>query len=115
MCGPQSTCGDGIVDGGEQCDDGNTQDGDGCSSSCALEQNCGDGVVNPGEECDDGNWDDGDGCSSNCTIETGSTCIQDADDACTAGNAGPNTTGQPCDPGNQACWSDCFTYAVGQC
>ncbi len=33
-------CGDQVVDGirGEQCDDGNGIDGDGCSSSCALEQ-----------------------------------------------------------------------------
>jgi len=27
-------CGDGILDGGELCDDGNTRDGDGCSSTC---------------------------------------------------------------------------------
>ncbi|MCK6589467.1 MAG: DUF4215 domain-containing protein [Polyangiaceae bacterium] len=27
-------CGDGIVDGGEFCDDGNTEDGDGCPSDC---------------------------------------------------------------------------------
>ena len=27
-------CGDGILDGGEVCDDGNTIDGDGCSSNC---------------------------------------------------------------------------------
>jgi cysteine-rich repeat protein len=31
------TCGDGIVDCGEECDDGNTIDGDGCSSECRLE------------------------------------------------------------------------------
>lgn len=30
-------CGDGVVDGAEACDDGNTQSYDGCSSSCALE------------------------------------------------------------------------------
>ncbi len=30
-------CGDGDIDIGEQCDDGNTTDGDGCSSTCALE------------------------------------------------------------------------------
>jgi cysteine-rich repeat protein len=28
------TCGDGILDGGEVCDDGNTSNGDGCSSDC---------------------------------------------------------------------------------
>ncbi len=27
-------CGDGILDGGEVCDDGNTNSGDGCSSNC---------------------------------------------------------------------------------
>lgn len=33
---PTGTCGNGIVEGGEQCDDGNTVDGDGCSSICIL-------------------------------------------------------------------------------
>jgi len=27
-------CGDGVIDAGEFCDDGNTADGDGCSSTC---------------------------------------------------------------------------------
>jgi MYXO-CTERM domain-containing protein len=31
------TCGNGTVDPGEQCDDGNTTDGDGCSSTCQDE------------------------------------------------------------------------------
>ena len=30
-------CGDGVVGGGEACDDGNTVDGDGCSASCEDE------------------------------------------------------------------------------
>jgi len=30
-------CGDGVVDGSEQCDDGNTTSGDGCSATCQLE------------------------------------------------------------------------------
>lgn len=33
--GPVSTCGDGVKDPGEECDDGNLVDGDGCSSYCA--------------------------------------------------------------------------------
>lgn len=37
-------CGDGITNGGEQCDDGNTASGDGCSTSCALENNGGGGI-----------------------------------------------------------------------
>ncbi len=31
-------CGDGVVDAGEACDDGNAQSGDGCSSTCAVEE-----------------------------------------------------------------------------
>jgi cysteine-rich repeat protein len=30
-------CGDGILDADEQCDDGNSEDADGCSSACELE------------------------------------------------------------------------------
>jgi cysteine-rich repeat protein len=37
-CAPVSvTCGDGVLDALEECDDGNTESGDGCSSACALE------------------------------------------------------------------------------
>lgn len=32
-----SVCGNGLVEGGETCDDGATEDGDGCSSTCQLE------------------------------------------------------------------------------
>jgi cysteine-rich repeat protein len=40
-CRPDCTkprCGDGILDGGEACDDGNTVDGDGCSADCKALQ-----------------------------------------------------------------------------
>jgi cysteine-rich repeat protein len=76
-----SFCGDGNIDAGEICDDGNERSRDGCSSACAVEgtfvctgepSECkmiGNGTVDPGEECDDGNEDDGDGCSAEGTIE----------------------------------------------
>jgi cysteine-rich repeat protein len=71
-CVGSSLCGDGTVQGGcgEGCDDGNTADGDGCSSLCIAEF-CGDGVLQPllGEECDDGNVFPGDGCDQSCLIE----------------------------------------------
>ncbi len=60
-------CSNGHIDEFEECDDGNLDDGDGCSSSCLFE--CGNGAVDGSEECDDGNLDDGDGCSSTCLIE----------------------------------------------
>jgi cysteine-rich repeat protein len=59
-------CGNGKLEPGEECDDGNGVDGDTCRTSCRIAR-CGDGVVRVGvEECDDGNTTGGDGCSANC-------------------------------------------------
>jgi cysteine-rich repeat protein len=59
-------CGNGLVEGDEQCDDGNASETDGCLSGCRLAR-CGDGQLRRGvEECDDGNTADGDGCSGHC-------------------------------------------------
>ncbi|MDD5041692.1 MAG: DUF4215 domain-containing protein [Candidatus Peribacteraceae bacterium] len=63
-------CGDDIKDTSEQCDDGNTVDGDGCSMDCFSEF-CGDGFMEMGEACDDGNLISGDGCSRLCQKEIG--------------------------------------------
>src|ERR1051325_2793318 len=52
-------CGNGIVDPGEACDDGNIMDGDGCSHDCLSLEGCGNGVPDPGEVCDDHNTADG--------------------------------------------------------
>jgi cysteine-rich repeat protein len=60
--------GDGYMDPGEECDDGNSDNGDGCDSDCILEI-CGNGVLQYGEECDDGNTERGDGCDENCNEE----------------------------------------------
>jgi len=48
-----SRCGNGVVDPGEQCDDGNLTNGDGCSALCGPDT-CGDGVVQGAEACDCG-------------------------------------------------------------
>ena len=51
-CQAQGSCGDGVVDPGEQCDDANTNNNDGCTNQCTT-NTCGDGVLQPGvEECD---------------------------------------------------------------
>jgi cysteine-rich repeat protein len=86
----QGSCGDGSVDSGEQCDDGNRADGDGCSASCQTEEGgavCGNSEVEEGETCDDGNTVAGDGCSDTCQSE--SPC----------GN-GTTDDGEQCDDGN---------------
>jgi cysteine-rich repeat protein len=67
-------CGNESIEAGEQCDDGNTVSGDGCSATCQLEQNppepiCGNQAVESGEQCDDGNTVSGDGCSATCQLE----------------------------------------------
>ena len=71
VCTP--ICGDGIILIGEDCDDLNTKDLDGCSSTCQIEDlstdRCGDGEKSNDEECDDGNTEDGDGCSKLCKLE----------------------------------------------
>ena len=74
-CKKEPVCGDGMIETGEQCDDGNTTAGDGCSATCQTEPPvCGNGHVETGEQCDDGNTVSGDGCSSTCKIEVpGST------------------------------------------
>lgn len=67
-------CGNGILEGEEECDDGDEEDGDGCSSICEIEPVCGNGVLDDGEECDDGDLIDGDGCDSSCVIEIIDMC-----------------------------------------
>ena len=65
--GMVAICGDGNLDPGEECDDGNILDGDGCQANCMLPI-CGDGIVDPNEQCDDGNNIDGDGCEADCSL-----------------------------------------------
>lgn len=80
--GAATTCGNGEVQGGEQCDDGNVTAGDGCSATCTIEAGfecsgaptvcvaiCGDGLTVDGETCDDGNTANGDCCSSTCQVQ----------------------------------------------
>ncbi|MGE0788166.1 MAG: DUF4215 domain-containing protein [Sandaracinaceae bacterium] len=64
-------CGDGTMDTGEECDDGNDVPDDTCTNYCSLTDGCGDGNVDSGEECDDDNLVSGDGCSSTCMVDVG--------------------------------------------
>lgn len=66
--GPQSYCGDGIVDENEECDDFG-KDTTYCRKDCKISI-CGDGYANLNglEECDDGNEDDDDLCNNNCVF-----------------------------------------------
>ncbi len=81
------TCGDNFIVGTEECEDGNTVSGDGCSSSCMKEAGfthntvtngtghqittstpiCGDTMQVQGEACDDGLNTDSQGCKNDCS------------------------------------------------
>jgi cysteine-rich repeat protein len=82
-------CGDAVVISPETCDDGNADDGDGCSATCAIEEGfscvdpgapcvriavCGDGVLDAPELCDDANLDPTDGCDAACRLLPGYSC-----------------------------------------
>jgi cysteine-rich repeat protein len=100
---PGPACGNGIVEGEEQCDDGNNVDTDACTSEC-RDAFCGDGIVWEGEEdCDDGNDDDTDGCSSTCMEASCGDGIVQGGEECDDGN-NVNTDG---------CLNNCSAAACG--
>jgi cysteine-rich repeat protein len=67
-------CGNGIVERGEQCDDGNNISGDSCDRYCrAAGSTCGNGTLERGEECDDGNNNSNDSCTNICQRYTPDT------------------------------------------
>lgn len=75
-------CGDGVLEIGEACDDGNRRPNDGCSPSCVVE--CGDGLVGAEELCDTAiasgepgscpsSCDDGEACTRDTLLGVGCT------------------------------------------
>lgn len=120
FCAP--VCGDGIIMRPEECDDRNTTNGDGCSSTCQKEEDdgssssggqssggqssgaqssdvhsaageCGDGTRQPTEQCDDGNVTDGDGCDSSCNTEEGWRCEPPESASSGGGTSGGGSSG----------------------
>jgi fibro-slime domain-containing protein len=127
--GTGTLCGNAQLDDAEQCDDGNSQAGDGCTGACNLEPNfacgevgepctstiaCGDGSVAGVEACDDGNPQPGDGCSATCTVEPGFGCTTGADedsvcipDASVECGDSVVSSGEQCDDGDSAATDGC--------
>jgi len=116
------TCGDGVVDGSEQCDDGNTTAGDGCSATC---ENEGTGLCSPYsfrcgaggdvETCNNAGtaWLEVEACATGCSngVCTDPTCTPGATrchgnsvETCNSAGTGWDAT------------ETCSTYcAAGQC
>lgn len=117
--GPPPGCGDGVVDDGEACDDGQNLPNDGCASDCQLEDGftctgepstctpiCGDGIVKSGEDCDDGATLNGDGCNETCELEPGYQCF-DQPSVCSFCGDGAVTGFEQCEDGNLTAGDGC--------
>lgn len=66
--GGPTQCGNGLKELGEDCDDGNTVDGDGCPATCKA-GSCGNGVREGAEACDDGvTTGNEDACLNSCQV-----------------------------------------------
>jgi cysteine-rich repeat protein len=121
-----------VWEGVEQCDDGNTVDGDACTNRCTA-PGCGDGIVQAGEECDDANTSNDDACLNTCrNASCGDTFVRTGVEQCDDGNTS-NTDAcldtcrnaacgdtftwigrEACDDGNQAT-EFCGTACLGVC
>ena len=131
--GSESLCGNGELDAGEECDDENTDDFDGCSSICLNEgvdggrTACGDGVVTQfetlnadgwagGEDCDIADDETADGCSATCVYE-GSISVGSIEGIC--GNGEIESPAEECDDGNNidgdGCSSSCLAEGSIAC
>jgi cysteine-rich repeat protein len=95
---PARTCGNGVREPAEACDDGNVLGGDGCSADCLSGEQCGNGMLDPGEVCDDASATSGaaDTCSMDC--QTSSLCQT----SCPVNECG---TAPSCDPQRGCSWT----------
>ena len=134
-------CGDGVVDPGEGCDDGNLVDTDACTKNCQNAA-CGDRILRADlsagqlgfEACDDGNTIDQDECTNSCTLPVCGDGIVQAGEACDDGNQvdedacsnqcrsascgdGVVQEGEACDDGNSVetdgCLNECIEARCG--
>jgi len=94
-----AVCGNGVLEAGEACDDGNTNPGDCCDGSCEFESG--------GSSCNDGNF-----CTLTDSCDGAGTCVGSGTPSCDDSNSctddacidfvgcqnSPNT--DPCDDGN---------------
>jgi cysteine-rich repeat protein len=135
-------CGNGIVDRGEECDDGNESNNDSCLNTCrnaycgdcyvwygvepcdpCLDEwclpdcaidGCGDCILTIGEECDDCNLSNKDSCLNNCMVaRCGDGFVWDGVEECDDGNL------TDCDSCLNTCQypycGDCFVCPPEQC
>ena len=139
--GDEPGCGDGVVEAGEECDNG-AQNSDtvagACRTTCAV-ASCGDGVEDTGEDCDDGDANsdtEPDACRADCeapdcgdeVVDDGEACDDGNDnsdddpdacrESCESASCGDGVvdTGEDCDDNDEidtnSCANDCTTPAL---
>jgi cysteine-rich repeat protein len=111
---PPPECGNGILEGDEECDDGNGDDSDSCLSDCRG-ASCGDGHVRTGhEECDGVDLDGRDcralgftggalECTGGCAFDTANCTL------CGNGIVEPD---EECDDSNDVRWDGCNDCSI---
>ncbi len=110
-----SGCGNGRVEPGEACDDGNTVSGDGCSADCASLETCGNTITDVGEQCDCGTASN---VKPGCTgpnSDTSGLCGLTCQLRCGDGVVSPD---EGCDPGASAtvsCPSAVYDRGITTC
>jgi len=105
------SCGDGVLDPGEECDEGEENSdffADACRTDCRL-AHCGDGVEDSGEECDYGDLNsdvEPNMCRTDCRLPYCGDGVVDNLEECDDGGANSDVN-----PG--ACRTDCTMAACG--
>ncbi|MCA9708260.1 MAG: hypothetical protein KDK70_20585 [Myxococcales bacterium] len=97
-------CGDGIIEGDEECDLGGENGQGGYCTTMCLANVCGDGYLGPGEACDDGNQNEGDQCTTQCGLATCGDGAVQAGEECDLGRNNSQTG---------ACLPSCISASCG--
>lgn len=65
----RAVCGNGELEEGETCDDGNRVGGDGCSEDCTSDESCGNGIFEADEECETSAYGEWLPCTDACRFD----------------------------------------------
>jgi cysteine-rich repeat protein len=94
-------CGNGVVEAGEDCDEGENNGGDLCPDDCEYTSTCGNGNIESWEECDDGDTDGTDYCTTECQFNI-------------CGDGFMWLGIEQCDDGNHLPFDGCGPYCIAE-